>query len=201
MIPGRAVAVGAAVIALLLSSGGCSSGGDSSPETAGASTPAKGSAQELLDTALKEHAQGDLAKAKRDYTNVLDNDPRSKFALYNLGVIAQTQGDNVQAVKHYQQALTVDPGYNPALYNLAILTDVAGNPQAAVDGARGDGAQPLGPARGAAGALTAPACVPGRGILVKTVIAGNSSPRPRSVIKRRVAHHPRLTEREAAALS
>jgi len=36
----------------------------------------------------------------------------------------------------------------------------------------------------------AQACEPGRGFLVKTVIAGNSSPRLRSVITRRVAHHP-----------
>src|SRR4051794_14118827 len=111
----RGLGLGVAAIALTLGIAGCSGSSDGSKSGDSPSATSTSSAQKLLDKALKEHAQGDLATAKKDYTQVLDSDPRNKYALYNLGVIAQTEGDDPGAVKRYQQALTVDPGYNPAL--------------------------------------------------------------------------------------
>jgi len=114
-----AVAALVLTVALLLS--GCGSNG-SSPKKAAAA----------LDQALKAHAKGDLTKAKALYEQVLRNDKNNKFAIYNLGLIAQTRHDDKTATADYRKVLRIDAKYEPALFNLAILRTKAGDTKEAI---------------------------------------------------------------------
>jgi Tfp pilus assembly protein PilF len=58
-------------------------------------------ASDSLNKGLQAHAAGKLDEASKDYHDVLTHDPQNKFALYNLGVIAQTQGQLGQAENYY----------------------------------------------------------------------------------------------------
>jgi len=88
--------------------------------------------QTHLDRALRAHSAGQLDAARREYDEVLKADARNQYALYNLGLIAQTQGDAATAEQHYRKALEVDPKMVPALFNLAIVRTHAGAAQEAV---------------------------------------------------------------------
>jgi len=50
-----------------------------------------------LSQGLAAQVAGQLDVAAADYNQVLKNDPKNKFAYFNLGVIAQGQGNNPQA--------------------------------------------------------------------------------------------------------
>lgn len=80
----------------------------------------------LLEQALKAHTAGQIDRAKDLYGQVLKADKRNKFAIYNLGLIAQTRHDVKTAVTDYRKVLAIDAKYEPALYNLAILRAQAG---------------------------------------------------------------------------
>jgi len=82
----------------------------------------------LLNRALTAHYAGKLDDAKRDYTRVLRKDARNRFALFDLGVIAQAQNDTADADRLYRTALAVDPNFQQALFNLAILRVAMGAP-------------------------------------------------------------------------
>jgi tetratricopeptide (TPR) repeat protein len=110
------VLLGVALLGVALLALGC---GGSSPSSGG-------SAQDLLNRALKAHTEGKLDEAKRLYGEVLKDDRTNQFALYNLGLIAQTTGDNVTAERDYRLALETNPNFDAALFNLAILRTQAG---------------------------------------------------------------------------
>jgi tetratricopeptide (TPR) repeat protein len=86
-----------------------------------------------LNRALADHAAGRLDDAKQGYTKVLAEAPDNKFALYNLGLIAQTEGDNVKAENFYRRALAVDPSFESALFNLAIVRTDQGDTDEAIE--------------------------------------------------------------------
>jgi len=76
---------------------------------------------------------GDLAGAKRDYTQATVDDPRNKFGFYDLGLIQQLAGDNAAAENNYRLALNIDPKFVQPLYNLAILRTAAKSIPEAID--------------------------------------------------------------------
>ncbi len=110
-----------AVVGAVLAAGACSD----SPAPAA-------QAQTHLDRALRAHSAGQLDAARREYNEVLKADARNQYALYNLGLIAQTQGDAATAEQQYRKALELDPKMVPALFNLAIVRTQAGAAQEAV---------------------------------------------------------------------
>ena len=60
-------------------------------------------------------------EATKDYFEVLFNDPKNKFAFYNLGEIAQRQNRMAAAESFYRLALEQDSKMTSALFNLAIV--------------------------------------------------------------------------------
>lgn len=115
---GRAPSSGL-VILVVLALAGCS--GDGEGEEADA----------LLQQGLQAQAAGDLAAAEDAYLQVIQLDPRNKFAYYNLGVIEQGRGELPAAESHYRTTLGLDPDFVPALFNLAILMTDAGSAEEA----------------------------------------------------------------------
>jgi tetratricopeptide (TPR) repeat protein len=97
------------VAVLSLGTAACSNGSDTEQ------------AAERLASALDAHQEGRLDDAVELYKEVLDLDPQSKFAYYNLALIHQTRGSNALAQREYREALAIDPEFVPALFNLAIL--------------------------------------------------------------------------------
>jgi len=99
-------------------------------------TPGKSKA-DLADAALQRglqaHAAGRLEEATAIYQEVLDLDPRNKFALYNLGLIDQTSGRPASAENYYRLVINLDPSFAPALFNLAILRTAAGSTAEAIE--------------------------------------------------------------------
>jgi len=84
-----------------------------------ATTIPAGSTPEL-EAALALHAAGKLPEAKAAYEKILATDATNKYALFNLGQIAQTNKSYDEAVTKYNAALAVDAKYFPALYNVAL---------------------------------------------------------------------------------
>src|SRR3954452_22009826 len=97
---------GIMLIAALSACGSNSKGGPAAPSEANETSSAA-----LLSKALHEHVAGNSAQAKKDYEAVIQNDPRNKFAFYNLGLIAQTQNRASDAENDYRLALTIDSAY------------------------------------------------------------------------------------------
>jgi tetratricopeptide (TPR) repeat protein len=82
-------------------------------------SPSDGTA--TLEAAIKAHQAGRLDEAVDLYKQVIDEDPESKLAWYNLGLIHQTRGVANLAETEYRRALVIDPNFVPALFNLAIV--------------------------------------------------------------------------------
>lgn len=77
----------------------------------------------LIDRGIEQASAGDYTSASVTFDNALVLDPGNKFALFNLGLIAQVQSQRNQALKWYDAALESDPQYTPAMYNKAILLE------------------------------------------------------------------------------
>lgn len=89
-------------------------------------------ANEAVAKGLQAHFEGRLDEASSSYHQALDENPRDKYALFNLGVIEQSSGRGVSAENFYRLALATDPDFPPALFNLAILRNDAGAVQEAI---------------------------------------------------------------------
>ena len=100
------------------------SGGGSAAKPAG-SVP-------TLDQALALHTAGKLDEAVVAYKAILVADPANKFALYNLGQIAQQRGGVDEATTDYAGALKIDSSYVPALYNLSLIKAAKGDTDGAI---------------------------------------------------------------------
>src|SRR2546428_8812424 len=98
--------------------------------------PASGGANETaadaLNRGLAAHAAGKLDEAVAAYFTTLSKDPKSQFAYYNLGEIAQRQNRLVAAESYYRLALDLDPKMESALFNLAIVRTSVGGAAGAV---------------------------------------------------------------------
>jgi tetratricopeptide (TPR) repeat protein len=100
-----------------------------SPSTSGTS----GGADDPLSRGLQAHSAGKFDEATAAYFETLAKDPKSKFAFYNLGEIAQRQNRPTAAESYYRLALDQDPRMTSALFNLAILRTNAAAHQEAAD--------------------------------------------------------------------
>ncbi|HEV8534465.1 MAG TPA: tetratricopeptide repeat protein [Candidatus Limnocylindria bacterium] len=106
---------------VLIGAAGC--GGTSSAETT----------SDPLSRGLQAHLAGRLDEATAAYFEALRQDPRNKFAYFDLGQIAHISKRPVEAESYYRIALSIDPSFGPALFNLAILRFEAGAAPEAID--------------------------------------------------------------------
>ncbi len=74
-------------------------------------------------------AAGNYGKARVEFQNVRQIDPKDPEALYELGVIAERMGNPRQAAQFYQAALDAGPDHIPARAGLARLYLFAGIPE------------------------------------------------------------------------
>jgi Tfp pilus assembly protein PilF len=78
---------------------------------------------QMLQNGIKQAGQGKYDDATATFKAILAVDPKAKYALYNLGLIAQIKGDTGGAVDYYQKAIDVDPKFTSAMYNQAIVLE------------------------------------------------------------------------------
>ena len=98
----------------------------------GSSGPANETAADALNRGLQAHSANKLDEAVTAYFEVLEKDPKNKFAFYNLGVIAQRSERPAAAEAYYRLALEQDPKMANALFNLAIVRANTGASQDAI---------------------------------------------------------------------
>ncbi|MDQ1511072.1 MAG: hypothetical protein QOG50_2916 [Actinomycetota bacterium] len=128
----RRAGAAAAVVALLLALGACSSSGK--PGVTGNTTPTDAKTTgALLQRGILEQRAGDLTNAEKDFKAVVSRDPKNKYAHYDLGLIYQTQAKNSDGESEYRLALGIDSKFGPALYNLGILRTLANDVPGAID--------------------------------------------------------------------
>jgi tetratricopeptide (TPR) repeat protein len=77
----------------------------------------------LVKAGIRQAGQQDWPAAATAFRNALAVDPRSVYALYDLGVVSQADGNTAGAVAYYGKALAIDAAYTPAMYNKAILLE------------------------------------------------------------------------------
>lgn len=130
-IPGALAIMAAAVVGLGAAS--CSS----SPYAGNPADPGKGGGMDgaanapngdprvaaLLQSGIQQAQRKQWATATTTFHSVLSIDPQNLYALYDLGVIAQTKEDAALAFSYYDKALASDGTYTPAMYNKAILLE------------------------------------------------------------------------------
>jgi Tfp pilus assembly protein PilF len=86
----------------------------------------------LLQVGIGQAEQRDWPGARTTFGDVLAISPHNVYALYNLGLIAQTTGNTSGAVSYYNQAIASNAKYTPAMYNLAIMLEHS-QPARAID--------------------------------------------------------------------
>jgi len=100
----------------------------------GGATPATTKpADDALARGIAAHNANKLDEATKDYFEVLSNDPKNKFAFYNLGQIARIQNRLAIAEGYYRSALEIDPNYGPALFGLGVVRQAFNAVQEAID--------------------------------------------------------------------
>jgi Tfp pilus assembly protein PilF len=84
----------------------------------------------MLQAGIQQARQKNWAGATTSFRVVLSIDPKNVYALYDLGVIAETINNGAHAIAYYDQALSVNGKYTPAMYNKAILMETSSPRQA-----------------------------------------------------------------------
>lgn len=128
---------GAIVVALLVIVGVFligRSAGSSKSSSNGANSAVAG--EDQLSAALALHMAGKIDAAAKGYNAVLASDPNNTYALYNLGLIAQTRGDNQAALSYYDRSIKSDPEMMSAVYNRALVYRDLGRTQDAITALR-----------------------------------------------------------------
>ncbi len=105
-----------------------------------ATLPSLSSPKSKTELEAAQHANAEQSSAtgvvsKKDiksFNDVLEKEPRNKYAFYNLGLIAQVSGDKPVAETNYRQAVSIDPKFTSALYNLAIVRKAVGDTTSAI---------------------------------------------------------------------
>ena len=82
---------------------------------------------DLLAQALALHNAGNTVETAKLYNQILTTDAKNKYALFNLGVIAQTNKNYDEAVVKYTAAIAVDPTFYSPLYNLGLAYAAKGD--------------------------------------------------------------------------
>jgi Tfp pilus assembly protein PilF len=101
-------------------------GGDLTASSASANGRVSGAAStvaELLQVGIGQAEQRDWSGADTTFGDVLAVSPDNVYALYNLGLVAQTTGDDSAADSYYDKAIKANGHYTPAMYNLAITLE------------------------------------------------------------------------------
>ena len=93
-------------------------------------TSSAGSASDPRSRGLVAHLAGRLDEATAAYFEALQQDPRNKYAFFDLGQIAHISKRPVGAESYYRLALAIDPIFSPALFNRAILRFEGSRPEA-----------------------------------------------------------------------
>jgi tetratricopeptide (TPR) repeat protein len=106
----------------------CGGGGGSN-----ASTKPADPAGDALARGIAAQNANKLDDATKDYFEVLFNDPKNKFAYYNLGQIAKNQNRLQIAEGYYRSALEIDPNYGPALFGVGFVRQAFNAIQEAID--------------------------------------------------------------------
>jgi len=117
---------------VVLALAACGGGGSSAP-----AKPADVAADSLAKGIAAQNANK-MDEATKDYFDVLANDPKNKFAFYNLGQIAKVQNGLAIAEGYYRSALEIDPNYGPALFGVGFVRQAFGAIQDAIDFYRKD---------------------------------------------------------------
>jgi Tfp pilus assembly protein PilF len=119
-----------ALAAVLLIGGalvGCTHDGDANakhPSSSASPTSSQAALEnQMLQNGIKQAGQGKYDDATATFKAILAVDPKAKYALYNLGLIAQIQGDTAGALDYYQKAIDVDAKFTSAMYNQAIVLE------------------------------------------------------------------------------
>lgn len=99
------------------------------PGTAASAGP--GAVNTLLKQGIAQAEANQLSQAATTFEDVLVISPENKYALFNLGLIAQERHDPAGAVARYDQALNADTTYTPAMYNKALILETS-DPNAAL---------------------------------------------------------------------
>ena len=94
----------------------------------GSSAPAKPAdpAGDALARGIAAQNANKPDEATKDYFEVLMNDPKNKFAYYNLGQIARVQNRLAIAEGYYRLSLESDPDYGPSLFGLGAVRQALG---------------------------------------------------------------------------
>jgi protein O-GlcNAc transferase len=74
---------------------------------------------EFLQSALRFHQLGELARAKKEYEQVLVRDPEDFEALQLLGALMSQLGEHAHAIELIERSLKIQPNNAVANYNLA----------------------------------------------------------------------------------
>jgi protein O-GlcNAc transferase len=89
--------------------------------------------EQILQTALVFHQQGDLQQAERLYRDVLQADPTNTDALHLLGVLAHQEGDHSAAVDLIGMAITRNPLVPDFHDDLALALQALGRRSEAIE--------------------------------------------------------------------
>ncbi len=123
----RATAVIVAGASIGLATSACTSSSTPSPTSSDAASASASAAQvaKLLQQGVDQATQQKTDDAVATFNSVLAIDPNNKYALYNLGLIAQNRNDTANATSYYDRAIKSDPSYTPAMYNKAIILEAS----------------------------------------------------------------------------
>lgn len=94
--------------------------------TSGASGAADPNA-DLLAQGISLQNAGKNAEAAAIYNQILAKDAKNKFALFNLGVIAQTNKNFDEAIAKYKASIAVDANFYQPTYNLGLAYAAKGD--------------------------------------------------------------------------
>ncbi|GAA4179183.1 tetratricopeptide repeat protein [Gryllotalpicola koreensis] len=126
-----AAIAGALVVGSALA--GCTNGSASAKHPSSSAAPTSTQAaleNQMLQNGIKQAGAGKYDDATSTFKAIVALDAKNKYALYNLGLIAQIQGDKDGALDNYDKAIAVDPKFTSALYNKAIVLEPSDRKQA-----------------------------------------------------------------------
>ncbi|HXP95983.1 MAG TPA: tetratricopeptide repeat protein [Telmatospirillum sp.] len=87
----------------------------------------------LFGVALDAHRQGQMAKARSIYLDLIDQPGMAAVCLHQLGVVAGHQGDHGRAAELISRAISLDGSQPMFFQNLAVSLERQGNVTAALD--------------------------------------------------------------------
>jgi tetratricopeptide (TPR) repeat protein len=67
------------------------------------------------------YAEGKIEEAEKYFLSIIENDPDSKEAYNNLGVIAFQNNDKEKAIDYFTRSLEIDPLYRDTIVNYTNL--------------------------------------------------------------------------------